>query len=1072
MDFRVRNDSLPTVPYPGSAGQVFQLQTDLWDHVNAIGAAQGDYLQTPNVGWIARIGATVLGPALVPPPTVTDVLYFAAAGVEDGGPSPYPPPPAPSAGLLNNLNAARDPLPTDDSADGYTIGSRWHNAATKTFFTAYGVGIGVADWRQDGISGIKNNFAATGPPGVANGANEGYAKGSRWLSPTPAPGEFWELANAAAGAAQWVQAGATAPHPKDQLAGARAPLPTDDDTAGFTDGSRWVDISASPAEAYIAQTVATGATVWIPYDPSGIKHNFSGAGPPTPANADNEGYSPGSYWRDVPMDQLYVLHTVTAPGVAVWQPQHKIIEPLNNFDATRAPTVNDDLNAGYSPGSRWCNELTGEFWDLVDPAPGAAQWILSLSPTHVVQHNLTAAAPPSATDDSSTGYEVGSRWFDTTTRTYYELYDATAGAADWRPALPTPVKDNLAASTPPTANDDSTAGYQVGSRWYDATAGQYYDLADDTKGAAVWELSTAHQDELNATRDPLPTDDVAVGFTPGSRWYNTTTSTLFVASDTTNGAAVWRETTPAVVKHNLTATTDPVASNNAAEGYQNGSIWHNNATRQSFRLVDAFLGTWNAVNTARSFDNFSATTDPTATADSTFGYGIGSRWFNSTTGKYFELHDASVGAADWREAGTQEEGFLIPAPAHGITLVAPLNCAAGYVDRADGLFKLSSAAAVATGKEFYIIATPTPNTLRIMVSGTIVRLAHGLGLGLVYYVDIVPGAFVNTPPAAPNIVQMALTIPTSDHITLHDLLPQQETTTPAAATVQTLIEDGDRDTFIRVEQTPDEDTVRIVAEAEDKLILDKLGINFYNSEGGDGPSNWRFHNNGSFQFVPVAGSSAVPTIRLGNESPLVGENWLKFSKDITSTAAARLEIRQQGGNYQQMMCRVGRFTCFTGNTSLTSHFDVRNNGSIWAPGMRSGTIVDNVGLSATGELLRDTSSIVGKTNVLPYAFPVGSITALFSVPIVTYQDVGDENQLQHLGFLAEDFFDAGLLDLLVFKQTRPELNPDGDYEIVFDPLMPKTRENVQSINYRALCAYQMGLIQDLNTRVTALESAP
>jgi hypothetical protein len=37
-------------------------------------------------------------------------------------------------------------------------------------------------------------------------------------------------------------------------------------------------------------------------------------------------------------------------------------------------------------------------------------------------------------------------------------------------------------------NDDSTAGYTVGSVWIDTTAKRAYILVDATAGAAVWEL--------------------------------------------------------------------------------------------------------------------------------------------------------------------------------------------------------------------------------------------------------------------------------------------------------------------------------------------------------------------------------------------------------------------------------------------------------------------------------------------------------------------------------------------------------------------------------------------------------
>jgi prepilin-type N-terminal cleavage/methylation domain-containing protein len=44
---------------------------------------------------------------------------------------------------------------------------------------------------------------------------------------------------------------------------------------------------------------------------------------------------------------------------------------------------------------------------------------------------LTAGAPPTASDDSSGGYAVGSRWYDTTNQIGYTCLDATPSAAVW-----------------------------------------------------------------------------------------------------------------------------------------------------------------------------------------------------------------------------------------------------------------------------------------------------------------------------------------------------------------------------------------------------------------------------------------------------------------------------------------------------------------------------------------------------------------------------------------------------------------------------------------------------------------
>lgn len=52
------------------------------------------------------------------------------------------------------------------------------------------------------------------------------------------------------------------------------------------------------------------------------------------------------------------------------------------------------------------------------------------------------------------------------------------------------IKTNLGASTAPTATDDSGSGYAVGSRWIDTTANKEYVCLDATSTAAVWTETT------------------------------------------------------------------------------------------------------------------------------------------------------------------------------------------------------------------------------------------------------------------------------------------------------------------------------------------------------------------------------------------------------------------------------------------------------------------------------------------------------------------------------------------------------------------------------------------------------
>lgn len=48
----------------------------------------------------------------------------------------------------------------------------------------------------------------------------------------------------------------------------------------------------------------------------------------------------------------------------------------NNFAATGAPSVTDDVNSGYARGSFWINTSANNCYMCANPAAGAAVWRL------------------------------------------------------------------------------------------------------------------------------------------------------------------------------------------------------------------------------------------------------------------------------------------------------------------------------------------------------------------------------------------------------------------------------------------------------------------------------------------------------------------------------------------------------------------------------------------------------------------------------------------------------------------------------------------------------------------------
>jgi hypothetical protein len=184
----------------------------------------------------------------------------------------------------------------------------------------------------------------------------------------------------------------------------------------------------------------------------------------------------------------------------------------------------------------------------------------------VLQNNLSSTGTPGAGDDNTLGYAVGSLWIDTSTQRAYICLSAATAAAVWNvvnipvvdstPLVYDPAdntkrmridvgavqtastavllmprvsrvlqRDNLSASVNPSATDDSAAGYALGSRWFNTTAGTVWICIDGTASAAVW-IQYA----------PAPSAAPALGVSKGATVLDPTASdniTLFYAAENT-----------------------------------------------------------------------------------------------------------------------------------------------------------------------------------------------------------------------------------------------------------------------------------------------------------------------------------------------------------------------------------------------------------------------------------------------------------------------------------------------------------------------------------------------------------
>lgn len=99
-----------------------------------------------------------------------------------------------------------------------------------------------------------------------------------------------------------------------------------------------------------------------------VQDNLAGAAAPTVNDDDTAGYSVGSVWLDTTNGRMYVC-VDNSTGAAIW-----IGQLARNAVAAVAPTVNDDETALYSVGSMWTDTVGGSTYVCLDASTGAAVW--------------------------------------------------------------------------------------------------------------------------------------------------------------------------------------------------------------------------------------------------------------------------------------------------------------------------------------------------------------------------------------------------------------------------------------------------------------------------------------------------------------------------------------------------------------------------------------------------------------------------------------------------------------------------------------------------------------------------
>lgn len=188
----------------------------------------------------------------------------------------------------------------------------------------------------------------------------------------------------------------------------------------------------------------------------------------------------------------------------------------------------------------------------------------------VVQAAFGQAGLPTVNDDSSAGYSVGSFW-EKTNGDRYVCVDASVGTAKWRKVLQV-----HRATAAPTSGDDTGDGFAVGDIW-ERDNGERYTCVDNSAAAAVWQRTARMFADLSYAG--ASTDlDVDHGFSVGDMWLFDSGGSILVCRDNSSGAAVWTPlwqteagTTLTVGRHPRVSATDGDLGNSYLQDTTSGT---------------------------------------------------------------------------------------------------------------------------------------------------------------------------------------------------------------------------------------------------------------------------------------------------------------------------------------------------------------------------------------------------------------------------------------------------------------------------------------------------------------------
>jgi len=384
------------------------------------------------------------------------------------------------------------------------------------------------------------------------------------------------------------------------------------------------------------------------------KSNFTATASPSITDDSSAGYAVGSKWVDVTNDNVFELVDSTI-GAAIWKKTNT--EANLGF----VPSATSGTVTSSSGVSAVLSVATNTNGGLMSAADKIKADYVSINQsfdadfvgTNVKKNKYDGTVAPTTSNDSTQGYSVASIWVDVVANTAYICVDASVGAALWDEAGGGGGGGgvtNLAYTASPTNGIvTSDTGTDATLTLATTVNAGLLEPADKVK------INTIIQNEYNAGVDPTVSDDNTQGYEVGSLWVNTSNNKAYVAVDVSTGAAIWDQTNAVgggatnLSVTSITSTGLTVASDTGTDAAIPAAT-----TSDAGLLVAADKVKINTI----LFNKLDGTAAPTTGDDSADGYTVGSVWIDTTNDKFYVCVDSTIGAAVWKIGSVTALGDL------------------------------------------------------------------------------------------------------------------------------------------------------------------------------------------------------------------------------------------------------------------------------------------------------------------------------------------------------------------------------------------------------------------------------